>query len=139
MLKDRDAFYTYCVWGGSPFSFRLDKNTASQSIGNQGYFLNNPLRVYQNQKITISPEEGKKLKSITIYLGDAKMENGQTAKGFSDANFTGLNIAGATLTDSVDNLKKYVFTIDETYATSGISFVAGLGHFGLSKIVADVQ
>ena len=139
MITDRDQAYSYCVWGGSPFSFRLDKNTATQAVGNYGDYMSNPLRVYKNQKVTIAPEEGKKLKTVTVYLADVVKGNGDPVSGFSDANFTGLNIAGATLTDSVSDLKKYVFSIDESYAEAGISFVASVGHFGLSKVVADVQ
>ena len=139
MIADKDVGYTYCVWGGSPFSFRLDKASSSVAIGNMGDYIYNPLRVYKDQKVTIAPEEGKQLKTVTFYITDAKAGNGSIAKGFDKSYFTGLSIAGATLTDSVPSLDKYVYTVDSNHATTGLQFTASLGGFALSKIVVDVQ
>ena len=123
------------TFGTTPFSVRVEKNTTTVTVGNQGVYLS-PLRLFTNQKITITPSEGYELTQLDFYTVTVSATG--SFKNNNAANLSAISIEGATLVgefNSNTGLTRY--SIDSTHAQTGISFVVE-GNFALEEIVATV-
>ena len=129
-----DTYYETVVWQNGVASFKVEKATSANYVadGGDSAYIQNPLRIYKNQKITISAT-GKQLTKISFTVADVTMGNGSPAKGFDRSYFLNLTIDGLTQEsyNSATGIATYI--VNSGYE-GGVEFVASLGHFGLKNV-----
>ncbi|MCR4562347.1 MAG: hypothetical protein K5694_04000 [Bacilli bacterium] len=118
-------------WVNGPFTFRVEQNTASQSVGNEGDFLYDPLRLYYGQKVIIS-SSANTISKLDFYVTDLSSDN-REIKNFDASFLQYVTIEGATFnsynteTGRVrfivdENIKELTFIVDATGMKSGYGF-----------------
>ncbi len=122
MVDDESA-----MWAGSDVAFIIDQGTSQTTVGNDGQFFSNPLRLYSGQSIEIDAGE-LTIASVDFYVNLTaskscvdKLTNGVTSAGTwntegSVATLSGINASDITI-DLTEQASKTQVHLDKVVIT----------------------
>ena len=136
ITSNENGWWMDVVWGSSPFYFEVEQGTSSAFVGNSGDYIS-PLRLYNNQTVTIAPAEGKSITKIQFYAVEARKGNGSLVSGFDVDNVASQTIEGATFVSYNANTGMATYTVSDEYQQTGVSFTVN-GQFALESVVVTI-
>lgn len=137
-LVENAQDWRYAIWECGGVSFKVEKNTASETVGNYGLLIGKvdsienkfyPLAVFAGQKITITAPEGQLISKLVFY---AYNEGSYTynKRDMTLANLANLEMVGATVSTN-ESLASVTYTLGTAVNSITISVP---NHIALDKL-----
>lgn len=128
------GWWTNVTFGSTPFYVNVDYNDGNVLVGNSGDYIQ-PLRLYNNQIVTIAPAEGQAITKIQLVTVD--LSSPSSKYNYSKANAGTQSFDGATFESYNTNTDIATYIVDADHQSIGVQFTVN-GQFILESVIVTL-